>query len=164
MSELIQLSGDGDYTSARYADLVIQIWHQETTLKGVRAFRKCVATISGDTPGGPRVLIVVEPAAALPPRLARNEIAAVMKDYRARIRASALAYEATGFSAASIRAVVTGLNLITHHPFPYRVFPSIPEALSWDPMTRMDAAASSLEAARVIRQYRAQREGLPIAS
>jgi hypothetical protein len=57
---------------------------------------------------------------------------------------------------------VTGLNLLSQHPFPYRVFPSIPAALSWEPMAPPGLSHSPMSASRAIRSMRAER--LPIAS
>lgn len=163
MDKIEVLSSTVDFTSARYEDLVLQIWHKDTTLEGVSAFRSCVDGVARDHRERARVLIVVEPRASMPPREARSAIAAVMMDHRENIRASGLAFEGTGFGAASIRAVVTGLNLLTHHPFPYRVFPSIPEALSWAPLAS-SSGIPAMTAARVIRTFRSERSLLCIAS
>lgn len=164
MDKVITLSRAADYTTARYQDLVLQLWHKQTTLDGVAALRTAIGKVADESKEGLRLLIVVEPGAAMPPREARGKIADFMTDYRASIRATALAFEGEGFRAASIRAVVTGLNLLTHHPFPYGVFSTIPEALNWTPMAPIAAGTQPMALAKAVRTYRQDRAPLPVAS
>jgi hypothetical protein len=160
---VVVLSSNADYTSARYQDLLLQIWHKQTTLAGVAAFRHGVSKLAAERREGLRVLVIVEPGASLPPRECRSEIAEVMVGHKRSIRAAGLAFEGTGFGAASIRAVVTGLNLLAQHPFPYRVFSSISEALAWEPMASPGGTPAIL-AARTIRAFRDRGQQLAIAS
>jgi hypothetical protein len=164
MDKVVTLSRSADYTSARYQDLVLQIWHKQTSLEGVAALRAAIAKVANESREGMRLLIVVEREAAMPQRDSRSKIAAFMTDYKGSIRATSLAFEGTGFRAASIRAVVTGLNLLTQHPFPYGVFSSIPEALSWEPMAPLAAGTPSLVLAKLVRSFRLEREQFPVAS
>jgi hypothetical protein len=164
MDNVITLSSSADYTSARYQDLVLQIWHKQTTREGVAALRGAIANVAKDSRDGLRLLVVVEPEAAMPSRESRSDIAAFMTDYKASIRATALAFEGTGFRAASIRAVVTGLNLLAQHPFPYGVFASIAEALAWTPMAPLAAGTPPMGLSKLVRSFREQREQFRAAS
>jgi hypothetical protein len=47
------------------------------------------------------------------------------------IACSAVAFEGSGFRAAFVRGVVTGLTILARHPFPNRIFAGVPEASSW---------------------------------
>jgi hypothetical protein len=164
MDKVITVSSAADYTTARCQDLVLQLWHKQTTLEGVAALRGAIGSVAEESPQGLRLLIVVEPAASMPPRDARAKIADFMTDYKSSIRATALAFEGVGFRAASIRAVVTGLNLLAHHPFPYGVFSSIPEALNWLPMASSTNGTPAAALAKLVRSYRIERDQLAAAS
>lgn len=164
MDKVSILSSSADYTSARFQDLVLQFWHKDTTLQGVAALRAAVAKVTEESAEGLRILIIVEPSASMPSRESRSEIADFMTHYRESIRSTALAFEGTGFRAASIRAVVTGLNLLAHHPFPYGVFASIPEALGWGPMAPLATGAAPMAVARIVLSFRHERDPLAVAS
>jgi hypothetical protein len=106
---------------------------------------------------------VLEAAAKMPSAESRAGLADFMHGYRDRFRASALAFEGTGFRAASIRAVVTGLSALARHSFPHAVFASVPEALAWPPMAPLESGTDAVAMAELLREFRsglgAQRSG-----
>ena len=44
---------------------------------------------------------------------------------------SGVAFEGSGFMAASVRSVVVGLTLLAKQTYPHRVFPNVKEASFW---------------------------------
>lgn len=155
MDQLTKLSSSADYTSARYHDLVLQLWHRDTTLEGVASLRAAIDKVAAESPQGLRLLVVVEPGASMPPAESRAGIAAFMRDYAKSIRATSLAFEGSGFRAASVRAVVAGLNVVANHPFPYKVFATIGEALWWPPMAPLGIGSSPAVLAELVERFRA---------
>jgi hypothetical protein len=155
VDQLAKLSSSADYTSARYQDLVLQLWHRDTTLDGVAALRAAIGQVARESAEGLRLLIVVEPGASMPPAESRAGIAAFMRDYAKNIRATSLAFEGTGFRAASVRAVVAGLNVLANHPFPYKVFATIGEALWWPPMASRGPGTPPALLAELVERFRA---------
>lgn len=155
MERFTVLSKTADYTSSRYQDLVLQLWHRDTTLEGVAALRAVIGRVASDSPQGLRLLVVVEPHASMPSSEARAGIAAIMRERSGSIRATSLAFEGIGFRAASVRAVVAGLNVLAHHPFPYKVFATVPEALAWDAMAPTGSGAPPQVLAELIQSLRA---------
>jgi hypothetical protein len=125
--------------------LVAQVWTRETTLAGVDELRRAV----DERVAAHRkifVLIVTDKTCRPPSWEARDRIAQVMRQHKDTIEACALVFEGTGLAAATIRGVVAGLNMLARHPFPYRVFATLPDALDWCgtfPLGRQ--AASSLK-------------------
>jgi hypothetical protein len=162
--KIVSLSSSVDFTSARLNDIVLQIWHKETTLAGVAALRAAIAKVASESAAGLRLLVVVESRAAMPTRSARENIAAFMTEFKSSIRATSLAFEGEGFRAASVRAVVTGLNMLTHHPFPYGVFPTIEKALAWEPMSPLPGMLTRESEVGAVKAFRRDLERMAVAS
>jgi len=74
------------------------------------------------------VLTIVEASATLPDAKPRQAIAEMFRRGEDWIQASALIFEATGFFAATIRSVVTGITLAAKQKFPHRVFDRVDPA------------------------------------
>jgi hypothetical protein len=163
-NKIVSLSHSGDFTSARLNDIVLQIWHKETTMAGVASLRAAIAKVASESAAGLRLLVVVEAGAAMPPRNARASIAAFMTEFKSSIRATGLAFEGEGFRAASVRAVVTGLNMLTQHPFPYAVFRTVDQALEWEPMSPLPAMLTRELEVRAVQAFRRQLGRLAVAS
>jgi hypothetical protein len=162
--KIVSLSSSVDFTSARLNDIVLQIWHKVTTLAGVAALRAAIAKVASESAAGLRLLVVVESRAAMPTRSARENIAAFMTEFKSSIRATSLAFEGEGFRAASVRAVVTGLNMLTHHPFPYGVFPTIEKALAWEPMSPLPGMLTRDFEVGAVKAFRRDLERMAVAS
>lgn len=160
------ISQSEDSTTASHQDLLFQFWHHETTSEGIVSFERGLRAISKAFSPGVRVVIIVEPSARLPSKLLRNQIAQMMSRSRRKIRVTALVYEGSGFGAASIRAVVTGLNIVSRHPFPYRVFSSVSSALAWSPMknSTSESASAATDAIKLVQRFRSMRRKLSVAS
>ena len=73
---------------------------------------------------------VIEPEAPLPEPNVRAQLAHLMRDAEG-INASAVIFEGTGFRAAAVRVVTTGMALVARQPYPHRVFSSTTSAAEW---------------------------------
>lgn len=67
----------------------------------------------------------------MPTPQARTELANFLADSGMNIHYSALVYEGSGFRAAAVRSVVTGLSMIASQAFPHKVFASTSEGAAW---------------------------------
>lgn len=139
-----------DYTTLVAADLVVQIWHDETTLAGVTALAETL-----EQSGCQLMLVITCAGARAPTAEARRFLSELMVRRRDQMRACALAYEGRGFAAATIRGIVAGLTLAAGHPFPYKVFAEVGAALAWFQANGYLSATAAANAAQQITALRA---------
>jgi hypothetical protein len=117
------------YTTAVDGPLIVQLWHRITSVEGVDCLSAAIAN-QLRVHKGVYVLHVTMTTKA-PDAKARERINQLTERYAHRTRASALVFEGGGFGAATVRAVVAGISMITPHPFPYRVFAYVNTAVEW---------------------------------
>src|SRR5262249_241936 len=82
-------------------------------------------------PDGIVMLNVLEGTGATPSAEVRQRIARDMKHYENVTRAIAVVYEAKGFLAATVRAIVTGLQAMSRQRAPLKVFATVADACLW---------------------------------
>jgi hypothetical protein len=123
------LHAERDFVVGTYGPVFLVIWRIDTTEVGMRR----VASLfrSARLPERVGMLTVVDENATMPSSEARELGAAFLSKNSKRIVASAIAHEGSGFKAAAVRAVVTGLTMLARQPFPHKVFPDTDRAASW---------------------------------
>lgn len=109
-----------DYALASLNEIAAIIWLRETTLEGIQSSNRLVAEVARHHPKGIALLTVISEVAPMPSSEARRALADLMSAHL-RIRCSAVIMEGTGFRAAAVRSVVTGLMLLSHHEYPHRM-------------------------------------------
>ncbi|WP_437715862.1 hypothetical protein WMF45_05240 [Sorangium sp. So ce448] len=110
-----------DYILASWHQIFCVIWRRETTEDGARHLRDACAEFAKKHPRGIGLLTLVESGAPLPSAPARRAIASFLAEASATIRCSAVVFEGSGFHAAMVRSVVTGLTLVARQRYPHRV-------------------------------------------
>lgn len=117
-----------DYLFATWGDLVIAVWRGVTTLTGVRLGQHFFQQHAQQCPSGVLLMTIIEEGAPAPGTQERAALGMLLQSETGRTRRSAVVYEGTGFRAATVRSVVTGLALISRPPFPHKVFATVAEA------------------------------------
>jgi hypothetical protein len=74
---------------------------------------------------------IIEAAAALPYAEARAELDLLGAELAKHVAMSAVVFESTGFRAAAVRSVMTGIARFTQQSLPYHVCATVPEAARW---------------------------------
>ena len=110
-----------DYALASWNEIVAVVWRHERTLEAVRQLDEAVAELARSHPKGIGMLTIVSEGAPLPPSAARKAIADLLTASSAFIRCSVVIMEGTGFRAAAVRSVVTGLTMLAKHDFPHQI-------------------------------------------
>jgi hypothetical protein len=110
-----------DYALATWTEIVAVVWRHETTVEAVRQLDEAVAELARSHPKGIGMLTVVAEGAPLPPSAARKAIADLLTASTSFIRCSAVIMEGSGFRAAAVRSVVTGLTMLAKHDFPHEI-------------------------------------------
>jgi hypothetical protein len=118
-----------DYALAHWRQVFLVLWRRETTMEGARHLETACTAFARTQPGGIGLLTIVESGAPLPPAAARDAIAAFLASGSAFIKCSAVVFEGSGFRAAAVRSVVTGLTLMAKQAYPHKVC-NLEEAVS----------------------------------
>ncbi|MGE5786671.1 MAG: hypothetical protein ACM3ZE_18900, partial [Myxococcales bacterium] len=109
-----------DYALASLDEIAAIVWRHETTLEGIKNSNQFVAEVARHHPKGIALLAVISEVVPMPSSEARKALSNLMSTHRL-VRCSAVIMEGTGFRAAAVRSVVTGLALMSHHEYPYRI-------------------------------------------
>ena len=99
-------------------------------MTGAEALMRGAAGFAKSHPEGIGLVTVIEAHAPSPENDARARIAEFLgtADY---VQASGVAFEGTGFRAAAVRSIVSGLTMLARQPFEHKVFDSVPRTMSW---------------------------------
>ena len=120
-----------DHCLATWRNFLILIWRNETTEEGVNDFRNTLQRLTTTNRDGLGLLTIIEPNAPPPASKVRDELARVLGQFGKLIKYSAVAFEGSGFRAAMVRGVVTGLTMLARMPYPHKVFPGVDQSAEW---------------------------------
>ena len=128
---VLLVAADADHALGVWHNLAIVVWRCETKPEAVSAMRQEYLSVASRYPGGIGMLTIIEDTATMPPIEARKAIADLFEELGPRVKVSAAVFEGSGFRAAFVRGVVTGLNMMTSQPFPHRVYGELTAAAEW---------------------------------
>lgn len=121
---------DPDVALCSARNVFVVIWRVNTTVAAVQRVDQTCEQFAAAHPDGIGHVTIVEQSAPMPPNDARDRLALYLRE-STHIKASAVAFEGTGFRAAAVRSVVAGLALIARQPFPHKIFPTLETASDW---------------------------------
>jgi len=119
-----------DYLMGSWQSVFILVWRDKTTFEGVTALEQLLDGFARDR-SDVFLLTVVEERARIPSFPVRDALATVLDNEASRLCLSAVVYEGTGFRAAAVRAVVSGLALMSKISARHRVFSTVADATAW---------------------------------
>jgi hypothetical protein len=122
---------DADCLIATWNNVVICVWRKGTTGVGVAALHSAYDAHAKEHPEGVFLMTIVERHAETPSQAIRAALARFLEKGAGRTTLSAVVQEGTGFRAAFVRSIVTGLALMAKLPYPHKVFGSVTEATMW---------------------------------
>ncbi len=119
-----------DFALGYWRDLFICCWRVRTTMEGADELQKHCAEFGRSRSEGIGLLTIIEANAPAPENDARAAIANFLgtADY---IRGSGVAFEGTGFRAAAVRSIVSGLTMLARQPYQHKVFDAVPTTMAW---------------------------------
>lgn len=110
-----------DFALASWKQVFTVIWRRETTMEGAESLRSECRQFAERHPRGIALLTIVESGAPLPSSGPRKAIAEFLGEASSFIKCSAVIFEGSGFRAAAVRSVVTGLTLMARQKYPHKV-------------------------------------------
>jgi len=114
-----------DCIRATWCNVGIAVWRVYTLVPDIDAVGSMLTRLAAEHPQGVGLVQVVEIGAIVPTADARVALARMLREGSGFIRCAALVYLGTGFGAAVVRGVVTGLSLLSRHEFPHEVKESV---------------------------------------
>lgn len=120
---------DYDHAKAVAYNLVILLWRRRTLPEPYRAAMTLTTDHARRHPAGVGVMQVVEVDAVPPDAEARKAFTEFMK--WPGVAHFSVTHEGTGFKAASVRAIVSGVTVLSRPIFPHSVHSSVADASSW---------------------------------
>lgn len=123
------LEKDDNYVLASWQQIFAVVWRWDTTLEGAQALQRECSKFAMRHPRGIGLLTIVSEKAPMPASPARQAVASFLTHGSSYIKCSAVLMEGTGFRAAAVRSVVTGLTMLAKQAYPHRVC-SVPDAVS----------------------------------
>jgi hypothetical protein len=146
------LSEDEGHVAAMCNRVFVIVWKQAISLPAVIALGQTLREAAPASPGG-RVgtFTVIERGYALPKNEARDQMVAAMRG--SPIAFTLVVYEESGFVAAAIRGILTGMSLLVGPALPIHLSATVAEGALWvEKNAPSYATAAELEAG--IRELR----------
>lgn len=121
--------GEG-WAVGRVGPVLLQIWRDGTPIEGAQAAVAAAKELAFSDLPRIATLIVVPQGSKLPESDARAVLSGLPTELGRGVGV-ALAFEGSGFRAAAVRAVLSGIMLLSRHRVPHDVFPSVERAAGW---------------------------------
>src|SRR6185369_806476 len=124
------LRSESSHGIALSGQTLVVLWHTDTSIEAVRELASLVAGQAAES-GSVGLLQVIDERATPPDVNVRTALADMLKANEARIFASAVVFEATGFRASVVRSIVVGISMLSRPKCPHTVFGSVREGIAW---------------------------------
>jgi hypothetical protein len=141
-----------------WRDVVVFVWRKGIDRAAAERYVGLLAQTAAKSSAGVTGINLIEPAATLPDDDLRKLIA-LGTAKAAKILCGATVAEGEGFRASVVRAVTTGIAMLTRKSFPLKTFSRVPEAAGWVVENRQRAGALAMtpeELAAAIEAVRGQ--------
>ena len=151
---------DADHVKGVGVNLVLLVWRYRTLLEPHRAAMRLVTQVAAQHPKGVGVMQLVETTAVPPDSETRKDFGAMLR--LPGVGHFCVIHEGSGFKAASVRAIVSGVHALSRPAFPHSVHDNIVDAARWAAARNLSIAAPgdapAIEAAlRALRRLHAER-------
>jgi hypothetical protein len=130
----------------------ILLWRGVVNESRFRLQRDAIEQVAHRYPGDAAILCIIEPTSEPPPQALREAASALLNQLAPRLRCVAYVIEGTGFRAATIRGVLSGIELVRRSAYPARYFASVADAAVWITMETGRPRAELTESAHRLRE------------
>jgi hypothetical protein len=120
---------DEDHVKGTAFNLVFMVWRRRTLVAAYRAGIELVGRLSLKHPSGVGVMNVVETEAVPPDSDARKAFSEFWQ--QPALKHFSVTHEGTGFKAASVRAIVSGIHALARPNFETSVHSTVADAARW---------------------------------
>lgn len=121
---------DPAYRSRAIGDLHLSVWHRAADGADVQRLRDELRTLARSRPRI-SLMLVIPSGVGLSSDPARREAIEMLRELKPALTAIALVIRGSGFAAAAIRAMFTGLGLVLRIGVPWKMFAEVDDAMPW---------------------------------
>lgn len=130
-SALQVLSVVDGFATAEIGRTCILLWRGVVDEARFRLQRQAMEQVAGRYAGDAVILCIIEPTSEPPPQALREAASTLLNQLAPKLRCVAYVIEGTGFRAAMIRGVLSGIELVRRSAYPARYFATVAEASAW---------------------------------
>ena len=141
---------DADHAQAALGNMLLVVWHRETKLDAFKRVAEHMRAISRAHDGGVGLLHLVSKGAVPPDSDTKREFLSLMATAEGHVKHYSVVHEATGFSAAIFRALVSGVYLFAQPRFAHNAFSSLAEAAAWHVQQQKALGQASFDEAALV--------------
>jgi hypothetical protein len=106
-------------------------WRKSVNETRFQLQREAIEHVAARYPGEAGILCIIEPTSEPPPQELREAAASLLTRLGPQLRAVAFVVEGSGFRAAMIRGVLSGIELLRRSTYPTRYFADVGRAAAW---------------------------------
>jgi hypothetical protein len=122
---------DANHGKATIGNMVLVVWTGTTTAQAYKHLVRLIQQLNAENREGIGILQTVELGAEPPDSTARKEFSGVMQECEHAVKHFSVVHEGSGFKAASVRAIMSGVYLLARPTFPHVVMSSLLDAAAW---------------------------------
>lgn len=127
-ASLVLVAIEPHYVLASWRMVGIAVWVDDTPVNAIQAAQDMLTRQSLECPDGIAFLQIIGEDNQSIETPARDALRALLRSGRSSIRVAPVVYEGSGFRAAAVRAIVTGLLSQRSLGFPHRVYSTLEDA------------------------------------
>ena len=143
---------DEDHVKGIYKNALFMVWARQTLAPAYRRAFSLVERLRSRHPQDVIVFQVVEDTAIPPEPDAKQTMAEFLKVEG--IKQFSVVFEANGFKAAAVRAIVHAGQAMARPRFPHSVHQSVPASAAWNAALAHEHSAAELqEAVQLLREH-----------
>lgn len=147
---------DEDHVKGAYKNVLLMVWAKRTLADAYRRAISIVHEMRVDHPQGVCLFHVVEDTAVPPDTDAREAFTDLLKTEG--VKQFSVVFEASGFKAAAVRAIVQAGQALVRPKFPHSVHQSVAASAAWHAgLSREHSAAELQEAVQLLRELHRSR-------
>jgi hypothetical protein len=146
-SKLTVLDAEANaFAFCAWENLTIILWATNATGPAVERLAKATWQAIDACPQGISAVHIVANGAALPTAEARAAFVQVIADVGDHLACAAVVLEGSGFWAATLRSVITGIRMLSPGKFPMKFHESIEEVPRWLPKEHFKLTGTRISA------------------
>ncbi|HSC86569.1 MAG TPA: hypothetical protein VLC09_04835 [Polyangiaceae bacterium] len=150
---------DAHHAKGIAGNMLFCVWRFETQATAYVRARTLLSELGAQHPSGVGLLQVIETTALPPDTSARAEFPKLHDVADRVVKHSSIVHEGTGFKAAAVRTITSGVYLVSRRKFPQETFSSLDQAAAWH-ATNQQALGWSRNAAPIAQAVRTLRRRL----
>lgn len=125
------ISADGDHVVAEWQGHTLAMFGRNVTVEGAQSLRRTVVRLARANPGRSAYLSMLHASLEIPSEAVRSVYVQLGREIDGQLNCIAVVVGGAGFTAAALRAVVTGIGIAARVSFPLRTFSTLDVAAAW---------------------------------